>query len=57
VVDDKKHTFEVEVDALRNKKDIVKNILLHQNCKLKSGRQRRGEEDSSPYTSYSRAKK
>jgi hypothetical protein len=38
-----------EVDALRNEKVIVKNILLHQNFNLKSGcgrrsgRGRRGE--------------
>jgi hypothetical protein len=32
-----------EVDTLRNDKVIVKNILLHQNFNLKSGRGRRGE--------------
>jgi hypothetical protein len=48
-----------EVDTLRNEKVKVKNILLHQNFNLKSGRgsQSRGEYDSSPNTSYSRAKK
>jgi hypothetical protein len=56
VVDDKEHIFEVfEVDTLRNDKVIVKNILLHQNFNLKSGCGRRGEKDSYPYTSYSRA--
>jgi hypothetical protein len=38
VVDDKEHRFE-----LRNEKVIVKNILLHQNFNLKSGRGRWGE--------------
>jgi hypothetical protein len=34
----------------------VKNILLHQNFNLKSGRGLRGEKDSFLYTSYSWAK-
>jgi hypothetical protein len=41
VVDDKEHIF--EVDTLRNEKVKVKNILLHQNLNLKSGRGCRGE--------------
>jgi hypothetical protein len=34
-----------EVDTLRNDKVIVKNILLHQNFYLKSGRRRRGDKE------------
>jgi hypothetical protein len=33
-------SLKFEVDTLRNKKGIVKNILLHQNFKMKSGRGR-----------------
>ena len=50
-----------QVNPIKTFEGTVKNVQLHQNFNQNWGRgrvrRRRGEYDSSPYTSYSRAKK